>query len=249
MTAADMMMEVENEFGMTIPFEDWPAIVTAGDLLNQVLPRARRLQAEIPREATLGTDPGATFLWLRRTLREVLEDPALRLRPSDALEAKIPQDRRILIWQQWRVASLLPLPLLERTRSWDVWLQNSALLVGFGSFFAALGLALSGGPDWLGDQAGVAFLLLFPGGILVAMILLYVRDCLPGSCVPPEIETFGDLVHWQLPQLKAMATARDQSLETDEVWLRLRRIIHNVLNVPEDEIHLHSRFMEDLGCE
>ena len=109
----ELVMEIEDRFGINIP--DWRAeqIVTVSDLViycHQLIVAAHERRCwSLPH-----------FLMLRRLTRQFLDVPALCLRPRDAVVDVIPPLRRASFFQKIQEASIL-------TSIWNLFIFTHSL--------------------------------------------------------------------------------------------------------------------------
>ncbi len=116
----ELMLEVEDALGFSIPVEDAAELSTMGKLYDYVL--AHRFRGK--QDACLTS---MTFYELRRALMSVLQIPRDSVRVSTELSAIIPRRRR-RTWRAIEKATGYRLPLLRRPR-WFVTLATLAAVV------------------------------------------------------------------------------------------------------------------------
>lgn len=241
----ELMMEVEDEFGIKFRDEDCEQLVTVGDLQRQVVQKQGGGDDQPVRANRSGCQSLRTFLWLRATLRETLPVADLRIRPTDSLAQILPQPERQFLWESWRQRAQLPLPNLTQPPVWDSELLTAA---GFSAVVALANLM-------------VLMSLLRPAGLIfhTVVVVFLTTSALTGvllwlwksgwpHLLPPGIDTLGDMTRSIEPRHWEMLQSSVSSAHAAAVLMRLRQIIHEQLSIPLDQIHPHSRFVDDLGC-
>jgi acyl carrier protein len=230
----ELIMEVEEEFDITIEDRDAEKIGTVGLLYHYVL---RRLGVGLP------VCPSASrFYRLRRTLLDLGQIDRRAIRPSARLDDLLPPDGRGDAWAEVRRALDQAVPGL-RYPSW-------AYGADFGSLPAiALVLILTWGTLGRFDaELGIAFLgvwlLLWLGVVIVIH-----RAAAPfATAIPWGCETIGGLIRASLPwgdgQVDNGSGARRQA---SEVWERLRSIIADQVGVSRNEVTEDKHFLHDFG--
>lgn len=243
----ELVMEVEDEFGIQITNEDYPKAVTVGDLRDLVVVKLAVKEGWEPVGQSSFCPSAALFLWLRKGLTTALDQSHLRVRPSDRLDGYLPSFRRRKDWSRWQTACELYLPALQHRPWLEALPLTGTLVTRFVSIAGGVVLSLTG-------QADAAFtLMVFTplNSLIVGLILLAFREALPRRNLPPALATFADLVRtigpldWQQWQtLKRIGPAERR----DEVWRHVQRIVSKQLSIPIPEIQPESRFIDDLGA-
>jgi acyl carrier protein len=221
----ELIMEVEDHFGITIADGEAEQMRTVGDLVALV--RSRIEAAASSRCLAL---PG--FLELRRVVREVRSDPTVRLKPSQPVIDRLSAPQRRRLWR--RLPELLrtePTPL-RRPRA----MRRILAAIAWALIFAAIAAAAA--VDW----AILPLTLLLAGGL----VLLLDVSTAPLRVVPPDgWATFGEITR-KIVGLKAAFKHRELPDEAS-VLAELEPIIVNVLGVDRRKVVPSARFVEDLG--
>lgn len=221
----ELVLEVEERFGITIPDDEAAAVETVDDLTRLVLSRV----------AAGRLSPCPTFrafMLLRSDIRSVLPEAALRARPRQRIADVVPRHKRRALWGLLRRRIGTP-PDLQR----PVWLRN--ILLAAASVLGLIGLA----PAAI-DTA------ILPLSIFVAVIVLFFLYLAtrPFCWVPPaKMATFGDAARLIAGTKVAMAPGiaeKPESLIREEV----RDIIAHALGVNRDKVVPRARFVSDLGA-
>jgi acyl carrier protein len=221
----ELVMEVEDHFGITIQDTTAERIRTVGDLVSLIHDRVSTAQ-----RSYCPTLPA--FLKLRASVRASSSDDSLRIRPRDKIaEILTPLQRREL-WK--RLENLLG--TLPRQLRRPPALRN---------FLAASAVAMLFASVWI--AAAIDFRV-FPLTLAVAAIAIF---CLHAFTVsfrvtpPQDWVTFGDVAVKIVGA--TMATKYLHLRSIDDIFVELRPIIVETLGVDQDEMVLSARFIEDLG--
>ena len=227
MDCVEIVMRVEDHFGIMIPNAEAVRVRTVGDLVSLI--HGRITAAHEARCPTL-----AAFLKLRTTLREMKGDGTLRIRPRQRIVDVLNAPDRRGLWR--RLAKLLgSTPSdLRRPRLLGRLLFSSVVLL------MAVGLI----------TAIVIDVNILP---LTMVMAVFLSCCLgfvtrPFQTIPPvEWVTFGDVA---LKIASVTVATKNLHLRTsDEVLRELRPLMADQLGVEPDEIVADARFVEDLGMD
>jgi len=222
----DLVLEVEDTFGFSIPEEDVAGLTTLGKLYDYVL--AHRFRGK--QDACLSS---VTFYKIRRALMSVLQLPRDAVRVSTELSAIMPK-RRCRTWRGIEKTTGCRLPFLRRPR----WVVTLATL-------AAIGLGIAT-PVLLGLKP-------FGGGVMVAIlsigvfayILFWLTWFLAYEC-PPDVTTVGQLAKATLARNYQPIVAESKKSATDaEVWEILRPIVGEQLGSRPDQLTKETSFVKD----
>ncbi|MFZ1933698.1 MAG: hypothetical protein WCB27_26170 [Thermoguttaceae bacterium] len=224
----ELMLEVEDTFGFSIPETDMADLSSIGRLYDYVL--ARRLGGK--QDACLTS---MVFYKLRRALMSVLQLPRDALRVSTELSTIIPRRRR-RTWRAIEKTTCFRLPLLRRPQ----WFVRLATL-------AAVGLGAAT-PALLGLRP-------FGGGVIVAVLSMcvfaYVLFWLTASFAymfPPDVSTVGQLAKATLARNYQRIVAESKRSATDaEVWDILRRIVAEQLGVRPEQLTKETDLIKDVS--
>ena len=222
--AVELVMDVEEHFGIAIKDAEAERIRTVGDLVALI--RARMVAAK---SLTCPTLPA--FLTLRRTVREIVNDRTFRMRPRDRVASLLPPHLRRQLWR--RLPDMLgALPTSLRRPSI---LRKVLVAISIGLLLSATAIAAI---DWK-----ILPLTLFLAAVLI--FLLYFATSPFCSMPPSGWDTMGDVAN---RIVGTIAATTDRQLDDDEAVLReLRPIVAATLGVQEAEVVPAARFIEDLG--
>jgi acyl carrier protein len=240
----ELLMEVEDEFGITIDDDAPPAEgdVTVGDLYRHILEKLRAKGEVLGPDASAKCLSSAAFYVFRRGLCDEFGLDRQRVRPSTRMEDLVPKaDRR----RRWRALSMrlgLDLPKLERAPAMLTAIRCSTVAV----FAAGFAFLYAG---WIPPMAVWA---LTGGSIGFAVIALALTGPL-AIHFPRATQTVRGMVLRVLAtNLKKIAgapppQAAKRRLHPDEVWEMLRSIVVEQLDIPPEEVTKKARFYKDLG--
>ncbi|GIW97730.1 MAG: acyl carrier protein [Pirellulaceae bacterium] len=221
----ELLMDVEEHFGISIQDAEAEAMGTVGDLISLISARlsaAQRIECPTAR----------AFFDLRRLVRTVATDDSLRIRPRDRVTEKLAPATRKRLWEQ--LDDLLGTHPPELCRAGHLrWLLVLVGLVCLASaFLAAIAVEFTILPLTL--------------AIAVAIIALLNRMTLRFRNFPPQgWATFGEIAI-QLAGTTA-ATKKLHLRSDDDILHALRPLVVNALGVDESEVVPSARFVEDLG--
>lgn len=228
---SELVLEVEDVFGFSIPEEDVIGLTTLGKLYDYVI--AHRFRAK--QDACLTS---VTFYKIRRALMSVLKIPRDAVRVSTELLAIIPKRRR-KTWRAIEKTTGFRLPYLRRPR----WVVTTATVAA-----VALGIAT---PVLLGLKP-------FGGGIAVAivstavfgLIFFYRLTEFLAYEFPPDVATAGQLAKATLARNYQPIVAESKKSATDaEVWEILQRTVGEQLGVQPDQLRKQTDFLKDIDLD
>jgi acyl carrier protein len=228
----ELVIEVEEMFGIAIPDADAESIATVGALHRYIV-------------AKLGLDasprPGsrcpsqAAFHRLRRALVEGLGVERSRVRPASPMETLIAARRRKAAWAHLERALGFPLPRLVRpaglVNGLTVWVMVAVLAIAI--FESSVRVPVE----------GVAVSIL---GLGIALTALAAWLTVPfATAKPPACATVRDAVGVAL--FRDPSAIRDD-IGPDAVWTVLRTIIVEQLGVRPEDLVEDASFVDDLGA-
>jgi acyl carrier protein len=225
--SVEIVMDVEDHFGISIQDAEAERVRTVGDLVALV--RARIFAAQREYCPSL-----PAFLTLRRTTRALLGDDSLRFRPRDTVASVLGPSQRRALWK--RLSEMLgarPRPLRRPTLLRQSLVAISAVLILL-AIFSALVIDIRTLPLTI--------------TIAIAAMTLLHWLTVPFCSIPPDgWITFGQIT---TKIVGVAAATKLRHLRTDdEILDELRRLLVNVLGVDETEIIPSARFVEDLGMD
>jgi len=231
----ELVMAVEENFGIEITDEEAGKITTVGDFYDLLL---TKLQGQKVNRCLTS----AAFYRIRRSFMDALGVQRKAITPVSPLEAIVPRACRRQQWTRVRSAARIEIPDLERP-TW-VWL----LLAAFALFFA---MTLIPVVYLLSRRFGPnGFTLLLPLGILFFLMVLSERLSRPlAIAFPSRAITVGDLAKEVLARNHARLSAEAGGWNRDEVWETLCRLIVNQTGVEREKIKPEARIVKDLGVD
>ncbi len=231
----ELVMAVEETYGIEITDEEAGKAVTVSDLYSLVLTKLRG--AKVDRCLT-----SAAFYRIRRGFIDGLGINRRGITPETPLEAIIPREDRRQKWLRVQKATRVGIPSPER----PAWVLVS---------FAALGVLMLAtllpvlyilgrrhGPD--------SSVLLLPVGILIFVFVLSVKLSRPlAIAFPHGAVTVSDLAKDVLARNYAQLAAAVGGWNETEVWESLTRVIVNQIGVAPEKIRPEAKFVKDLGVD
>jgi acyl carrier protein len=224
----ELHLAIEDEFAVTLPAGSFPS--TVGELHAMIL-------MLIQRNSDWSKDVYAcipAFFVVRDGLKKVMSSNP-RIRPSTVTESILPRYGRLRLWEQLEAELCCQLPTLKSPTG-----VGGAVFLGWLGT-CSIGLTLS---FLMADGPGLLLGMLL-GVPLVTMLAMHLERRLRFR-LPDGFETVSGLVRHVLPANKAAALKTSSS---DQVWVRLRNIVSDQLDVPLELVRTESHFVRDLKCD
>ncbi len=223
--AVEIVMDVEDHFGIVVDDDEAGRIRTVGDLVALI-----RLRVEATSSSPCSSLPA--FLSLRRLVRDVVGDDWMRIRPSQSIVDRLSRTSRRQLWR--RLPELLGTspPALRCPQT----IRAMQILLSTHLIVAAIEIASI---DW-----AMLPLTLFVAGALI--LLLHLASS-PLRTIPrDDMATLGDLTGIIVGRTTATT---DLDLPDDAAILdELRPIVADVLGIDRGKVVLDARLWEDLGA-
>lgn len=219
----ELVMEVEDHFGISIGDDEAATIRTVGDLVTLIRSRAEAAEHLI-------CPTRSAYYSLRTLAREITDNPGLRIRPRDEVAATLSPRLRRQLWRRLReLLATEPRALHLPPR-----LRSALAVVGFCLVSAALATTAI--------DVEIVPLALFCAAVIGCGLLM---ACSAFRAVPPSgWATWGELAR-RIAGISAIKSGRH--LTNGVVLEELRPIIAEQLGVDAEHISLSTRFVEDLG--
>lgn len=221
----ELVMSVEEEFDVVIQLDDYGQLRTVGDLCAYI--------AQQKRVETLCLHPAA-FVHIRRALMSQFGLQRQQVRIATDLEELFPIAQRRQLWDSFgsalglRIPTLRPAPEIRQSVCcWMIAFAVGSILLAFLEPFFLFGAVLT------------------PLVAFAVMALIEARFALTFAMPQP---TVGGLTRSVAALNAGTLSTEVQSATDDEagIWPRLRRVVSRSLSIPEEQIFLHSRFVEEL---
>ena len=227
MDGVEIVMDVEDHFGISIQDSEAERIRTVGDLVALVHARIAAAQREY-----CPTLPA--FLSLRRATRVVLNDGSASFGPRDAVAAILSPEQRRALWEQMpELMGAPPRPLRRPTR-----LRRTLAVLSIAALLGAVVFSLAI------DLQILPLTIIVAVGVIALLHFVTVRF----RSIPPDgWMTFGEITT-KLAGVR-VATKMVHLRNDDEILTELRPLLVNVLGVDASEIVPSARFIEDLGMD
>jgi hypothetical protein len=233
--SVELIMAVEEAFGVEIADEEAGKMSTVGDFYNLVL-------AKLQGEDTKRCLTSAAFYRTRRGFVDGLGIGRRGITPSLALEKILPRQDRRQKWRRIQSAACVEIPDLKR----PTW-----VLVSLATFGLLLSIALIPAMYILSRRVGpYSIVLLLPVGILIFVIVLSLKFSRPlAIAFPHNAVTVGDLAKDVLARNHAQLAAAVGGWNKTEVWESLCRVIVNQTGVAREKVREEARIVKDLGVD
>ncbi len=228
----EIMIEVEENFGVVVEAEEIPAITTVGQLHENIL-KKRKNQLGQPCLTS------ATFYRVRRQLMAATGLTKRAIRPSTPLAQLIPRAHRRQLWdtlrgtrdlQGFRLHGLR-LPALARVLMREV----------------LLGIVLGVLVHFVGQVPLVDAIVLTTACVVPLGMVIYWLSRAAAVELPAGISTVGDLTLALLPKNYELVAKSRNLTKPDDVWNRLQDIFVEVVSVRREQVTYDARLVEDLG--
>ncbi|MAI35725.1 MAG: acyl carrier protein [Rhodopirellula sp.] len=227
MDGVEIVMDVEQHFGISIQGSEAAQVRTVGDLVSLVHTRISFSRNQYCPHL-------AAFLTIRKATRAVCGDETLRIRPGDAVANILNARQRRELWT--RLSDLLGTPpnSLRRPRL----LRRLLAMMSSGLLLLALSSAIV--IKW----EILPLTIVLAGCVIASLYYSTTRFC----CVPPDGWATFDAITNKL--VSVSGATKMVHLRTDEDILNeLRPLLGNVLGVHANAIVPSARFVEDLGMD
>ena len=221
--SVELVLQVEDTFGISIPDEEAEHCLTVGGLYNIVIGKLR--------PAEEGCLSNSAFYKLRKAMIDEFNYPRKEIRPNALLHDFFPKENRRNAWKSLQKRINLQLPGLHRPTLVHVGILTSSLLLGFlvgysiGSFFISL----------------ITF--------FITLIFGYFTTPSLATEIPLLCVTIGDTAN-SILKLNFNALQEEKSRwHKKEVWVVLKSIISDILGVDAKDIVPEANFVKDLGLD
>jgi acyl carrier protein len=233
--SVELVMEVEEAFGIRIPDADAEWIRTVGELYRYVLAELDR-----PVLTTPGCLSAAAFYRLRRQLMGRFRVERRRIRPASPLDDLVPATDRRVEWQ--RLGECLGWRLPELQRPGWVWFAFLGLFILWAAATIVAWVRLAG----FDPRALVAvFLWLLVGAIVLGVTVHQVTR--PFATVFPAHDMRG-LIPMILGQnFATLRINNPRGWTSKDVWDALIAIVAEQAGVAPDQLNESTSFVNDLG--
>ncbi len=219
----ELIMRVEEEFGIVIEDEDAERIETPGALCALI---ERKLDMAMA-EKRSGCPTSRAFYTVRREMMQRGIQRA-HIKPATPLTAILPSAQRHSLWGELESAFSIQLPPLERPFLYE------GLVVGW-VCLSLIGLFASMVADRL-----VLWGEFFVGGALALMALHFLT--VPLRVYPPKnLQTVGDLTR------RVAWTDDSVPPQPHDIWLKLQSIVADESGVPLEKVTRDAHIHRDLG--
>ncbi|MFC1707270.1 phosphopantetheine-binding protein [Planctomycetota bacterium] len=227
----ELVMSVEETFGISIPDDDAVGIGTVGQLHDYVV--AKRF-ANLP-ETCLSS---RAFYILRRAINGATGVDRRDLRPSTAVENLLPRESRRYLWNQVSSRADLRLPDLEPGRA--LWLIIAAI-AGAG-FAGTLSVVV---PHTSAVAAGLCGVV---SALIVVVALLLITQS-RHTAFPAGITTLRELTARVLTLNYGELAKREGTWSQAEVWATVQALVVEQLGVKLEHVTRDAHFVYDLGAD
>lgn len=234
----ELVIEVEEAFGIKISDEEAPGVLTVGDLYELV-------QRKTGRTPPVGAPclSASTFRFVRSATLSLVGVGPSRIRPRDRLDSLLPKNLSRNLWSQFQERLSLQLPDLVR----PVWVAVAIVAAAVVAGMLIAGSVVGSFAPWAAFPAGVigGFAVYFAGYSLTTSF----ATRLPRKCV-----TFRDLTNALLICNAEVLSARFQRSGSpgdwnESLWLEVASIVVRQLGISPEQVTPNALFVNDLGMD
>jgi acyl carrier protein len=234
----ELVMEVEDTFGIKIADEEYERIRTVGDFHALIVEKTggrNESKSDAGRRDPATCLSLVAFLQVRRAITSLLDVPRNLVRPTTSLNEIMPAQQWLGRWVELEHTLGLKLP-----RQYSSWMQNVPVFCWPIALAAPIAYAVTGG-----SAGGVIAVLLGVAGI--SFILAWWQA--QRSANELALCTVGKLTRQFLSINYSEFSARYPDTRRDGVMTKLVAIISEQLCIPVNDITPEKRFVEDLYCD
>lgn len=226
MDGVEILVEVEDAFGVALDDRRVADVRTVGDLVDLVHAVAPRASQE--------RCLSALAFWRLRAALGALGVARSRVRPRTPLgevvwSTELCASQRRAAWRRLADELGLDLPPLVRSRALVAVITTACL-------GALVGVLLAGSPAWFAAAAAVG----------LALLLAVATRPLRGT---PPVATVGDLARTLVVRQAARIVAPAGGFTRAQVEAIVRRIVAEHQGLPLQRVTLEARFVDDLGID
>jgi acyl carrier protein len=229
----ELVIEIEEAFGVSIPDERAQEMVTVGDVYQFLIDNCPAAEVRAPQPCSTAK----AFYALRRGLCEVSGIDRSEVRTTTAVDALLPPQCRRETWGRLRATLSLTVPPLRR----PAWLSRLLLILPFAAVAASAAYLAIDRPGQLLD----AWPALLGWGFYLA-VEGYLSTMRFAVCLPPGLVTTGDLARDLLACNPRFY--QQEAWHHRDIWHTLVRIFANCLNVDPARITPEATIVGDLGA-
>ena len=242
-----LVLAVEDTFGIELRDEELQNVVTAGDMHDLVM---RKLEGAASSEAEPPCHSSHVFYRVRRALRDCAHVPRRDITPQSDVHRLFAAtgaetcERRREVWTQFGDAVGLSLPPLQLPGG--TWVDA---VVAIGTIGALMLATWALGKHLGTAQWSVLSMLWLSVGLALsvcAAILVYRFTRRFADRIPPQCETVGGLV-LVVAAINSAQLIHELGTTPENVWKTLRKIVAVEGAIPIERVTHEARFREDLG--
>ena len=222
----ELVMRVEEEFGLVIEDEAAEQLQTVGQLHTFVLARLDLLDAS----RCLSS---ATFYRLRRGLVDLEVAPRRAIAPATSTESLLPVPIRRQIWGNWSQLAELKLPDLEKPK----WMRATLWL----TLLATLG---AGPIVYVAPTFAIAA---YYATTIALCSVAYLWSEHYAVHLPTGCASVGEITQAVMRLNYGVDMRRGQSQSDEEVWEKLQALLVNDFDVAPDTVVPDAQFVRDFG--
>lgn len=234
----EIVIEVEEAFGITISDQEAVGVVTVGDLYNLVERKTGRMP---PKNAPCLS--ASTFRFVRSVALSLVGGGRSRIRPSDKLDSQFSKKVTRDQWAKFQESLSLKLPELVR----PPWLETAIAAVAVVGGIFITGVLVFSHAAWIAIPAGAL------GGLAI-YVIGYSLTTRFASRLPQKCVTFRDLTNALLIGNAEVLSTRfhkfgSPAVWNESLWLEVASIVARQLGISPELVTPHASFVADLGMD
>ncbi len=229
--SAEIVMEVENSFGIRIPDREAEKILTVGDFHNLVWEYVKDRKSIKCKSQSL-------FYKLRKSLTDTVQIPKEKINPATTLTDIIPKDNRRKLWFQLSSDNQLEFPGLVLTSRYSIILTT----IGFISILGGLSTSLI----LINFFDITKWSLIIPlAGIVLTILISKLLNSQRTEFEQNDLREFTNKVL----KLNYATLSLDGGLNRKEVEMIITNIIADKAGLELDEVTPEKKIHHDLGID
>jgi acyl carrier protein len=229
--SVEILVKVENTFGINIPDQEAEKIRTVGDFHNCVW---KHLQGKYSDRC----ESQSLFYKLRQSVADTFNFPKQAFRSETALDKIFPHNNRRKVYLSFAHANNLELPDLVLTKPWSIFLSSfgMATIVG-GLILAVVLINFFEYSNWM--------LLIPAGGIAMTILLSNILEPFRTNIKPGNVKEFVK----EVLSMNYAKLIKENGVNRTEVEIVINHILADMSGLELKEITPEKNIHNDLGID
>ena len=229
----ELLMDIEDEFGIKIENNEGQTIKTVGQLYELICQKYNTLKTDFCKSQKI-------FHQLRKALISELHISREEVHPKTPTEDFFPKETRKELWYRVSEKSQLDFPKLTLSRR-----KQGVQALFFNCFgWLLIGMTLLFGVFIALQVSHVVWFVFWLIAAVLIVLVLFIGFRIPiGNTIPPSCETIRGLVRTLGNHNNTFCKPYDK----EQIWILLVHMIAEVGCIEEEDIKFETRFFEDLN--